>query len=253
MLLAEDDSIFQPYFFDWGCFLHALSLLLLNICELPFIKSIFGKHKVIIATVRNKQWTRDQLGVKQLALKENFRDRAWHFRSLTLKKWAATRIGSLPLSIKRNVLLKEALDAVVSDPDYFIKCGVSATRAQEAAVEVEEEEEDEEEEEEEEEEEQEQEEEKEAEVVEEEETTKAAKLQMRYIAVRRNIRDDKFWQETSEYVAAIAMLMRALKHADEGRPLMGCVWPLMYELYRRAEKDLLSETYTGAMPLDQRK
>jgi hypothetical protein len=145
-LLVEDDSIFKPYFFDWGCLLHALSLLLLNICELPFIKSIFAKHKVIIVTLRNKQWTRDQLGAKQLALKEKFQDRGGRFRALTLKRWAATRIGSLPLSIKRNMLLKEALDAVVSDPDYFPKCGMSATRAQEAAVDEEEEEEEEEEE-----------------------------------------------------------------------------------------------------------
>jgi hypothetical protein len=76
---------------------------------------------------------------------------------------------------------------------------------------------------------------------------------MRYIAVRHNIRDDEFWQETSECVAANAMLMRAPKHADEGRLLMGFVWPLMYEIYWRAEEDLLSESYTGAMPLDRRK
>jgi hypothetical protein len=115
-------------------------------------------------------------------------------------------------------------------------------------------------EEEEEEEENEWEDEDEDEVEEEEEEEEAgmgrsARLQQRYLELRAVIRDNTFWDHTKEVLGMLAPLLRDLKIADEDRPLMGFVWPMMLALHRQAEAELLpeSERYAGQMPLSERK
>ena len=44
-------GLYQPYLFQWSCFLHALSLLLTDICKLAFLKVNLDAHKLIVRKV----------------------------------------------------------------------------------------------------------------------------------------------------------------------------------------------------------
>ena len=124
-LILADDELEQKYFFDWPCLLHGLSSLCEDICKLPFFKAVLGKHKRLVTVMRGKQWLRSQLGVEQASRQSLFKDRLGRFRPLTLMRFAATRIGSVPRAAERNLRLQPALDAVVSHADFWRKCGVS--------------------------------------------------------------------------------------------------------------------------------
>ena len=259
-LILADAELSQKFFFDWPCLLHADSSLLGDVCKLPFIKKLLVKHKLIVTTFRNKQWLRFQLGAEQEKRKGVFKDRLGRYRPLTLIRYGDTRIGSVPRSAERNVKLRSALDGTVSHEDFFAKCGVSKGRAA-AALEEEEdecesasecegedgseggnegggEEEDEE---------------AEGEAG---PATPSARRQQKYLDVREAIRSDVFWEDTEEVLCMLAPLLRDLKHADEDRPLMAFVWPMMLTLHRKAEAMLLPELpakYDGRMPLHERK
>jgi hypothetical protein len=247
--ILADAELDQPFFFAWPCLLHAFSSLCEDMCKLPFIKSVLARHKRIVTVMRGKQWLRSQLGIEQAARKNEYHDRLGRFRPLTLMRYGATRISSAPRSAARNVKLRSALDAVVGHADFFKKCGISGRRATAAlgeesggaddagadatesdsdAVEEEEEEE-------------------------EEELTKEACRQKRYLNLRSVVRDDTFWDDTSEVLDILGQMMRYLKFADEDRPLLGFVWPMMLDLHRKAKAKLLAEAYEGRMPLSERK
>jgi hypothetical protein len=250
-LIREDEDLCQNFFFDWPCLLHAESSLLNDQCKLPFFKRLLAKHKLIVRTFRNKQWLRYQLGIEQEKRSDEYKDRFGRPRPLTLIQSGETRIGSVPRSAVRNLKLRSALDGVVSHPEFFGKCGISKGRAAAAtAEEVPEDDseddscEDDDD---------------EADISEDEEhegsVTPAAQKQKRYLDLRVLIRDDLFWKDTEEMVQILSPVLRDLKFADEDRPLMGFVWPMMLALHRKAEAMLLPAPpakYDGRMPLQER-
>jgi hypothetical protein len=258
VLLDEDESMYQPFFFGWPCLLHGLSSLLTDTSKLPFIKSVLKKHKHLTVTFRGKQWLRSELGVQQALRKSEFMDSQKRFRPLTLLRPGSTRIASLQRSVERNIKLKSAFDGVCAHPDYRTKCGISLRRwnglqqddnaeddadgdddcsddeAVDAALDAEaddgEEEED----------------------GEAESMSKAGRTQQRYIDARSIVRDDAFWRDSADVISIIAKQLRFLKHSDESRSMMGFVWPMMYSLSKSA-RALLDDSYEGRMPLAERK
>jgi hypothetical protein len=220
--------------------------------------------------MRSMTWLRTELVTQQKARESTYRDHTGRFRAKVMLKPGATRIGSLPRAAARNLKLLPALDGVAAHADFQRKCGISnklwrempapaTSRPRPAVVNPDtdsdtddevldlllgDEDEDDDEDEDEDEvegavedlDEDERADETEIEAVGADEQggtrSKAARRAERYIAARKLIRDDKFWADTREVLDVLNELLRDLKHADEDRPLMGWVWPMMFSLHR---------------------
>ena len=70
--------------------------------------------------------------------------------------------------------------------------------------------------------------------------------------MRANIRSDSFWCDTREVLAVLEPLLRNLKFADESRPLLGFVRPMMLDMHRKMQDLLTGDDYCGSIPLAER-
>jgi hypothetical protein len=100
------EELYQPYLFLWPCSLHALSSLAGDFQSLPFVKAILTKHKWIVRRFRRKAWLHSQLFLAQKTHRELFLGPNGNFKAITVKRHGETRIGSVPLSMERNIKLK---------------------------------------------------------------------------------------------------------------------------------------------------
>lgn len=240
------NTLHQPYLFAWPCALHAFSSLAGDIQGLPFIKSLLAKHIWIVRKFRRKSWLHTALFERQKALAESFRDSRGRFRALTVKRHGATRIGSVPRSMERNIKLKSALDAVVSLPEFGTKMGISATRdaadlaatAAAAAMGAADDE---------------------FEDSDDEDGERApggrksaAESQAEAIKLRATIRSDHFWKDSAEVLSLLSLLLVFLKMVDTSRSLMGWIWPMMFSLHKHMNAMLLAPDYNGRMPRSER-
>ena len=261
-----DKELYQPFLFDYPCFLHCISSLLGDMEKQPFIKRNFDAHKLIVRKVRKRPWLRQKLLDQQQARRVEFLDKAGRFRPLTVKRHGETRIGSVPLSAARNIKLRYCLDGVASLPEYNTKCGikksssapvsasVSAAAAQASSSsgvtlsinelvreldEAEEIDSDQ------------SEDETEASTKAKKEKEKKEKSSNDCARVKELVRNETFWSESDEVQRIVKPVSVALKYADRRESLMGFVWPIMFKIQQTFEA-VATGPYEGAMPLAER-
>lgn len=244
-LATKPESVlYQPYLFEWPCFLHAINSLLGDLCSLPFPKCNLDSHKLVVRKVRKRPWLRAKLLEQQKARPDAFRDRRGRFRPLTVKRHGDTRMGSVPLSAARNIKLRHALDGVASLPEYNAKCGIKKaaaaggkapmSAADNGASEAE------------------------SEDSGDEAAPKAKdkaekeKSSNDCLKVKELVRSEDFWDDSAEVQAVLKGVLVTLRFGDMQRSLMGFIWPMMFTLERSFTK-LASDDYSGGrMPLGER-